>query len=186
MTKSPWPPTWSPLTILPFTLAKTAGSGPYTWAGAETFKARLVTTRISNEEYTAVMFITKVGSYEDFKWYEGTLRYDRTHAEWTMYHSPQENVEWLSIEWNKDWELEVSDITYTIVKPGDQEYGSYITFGITDWDVYDCFYAISHSQKATFIEWNRTTGEGRVKDEVNFGDADWHCWNELYQDIDCL
>ena len=132
MTKSPWPPTWSPLTILPFTLAKTAGSGPYTWAGAETFKARLVTTRISNEEYTAVMFITKVGSYEDFIWYEGTLRYDRTHAEWTMYHSPQENVEWLS------------------------------------------------------IEWNRTTGEGRVKDEVNFGDADWHCWNELYQDIDCL
>ena len=132
MTKSPWPPTWSPLTILPFTLAKTAGSGPYTWAGAETFKARLVTTRISNEEYTAVMFITKVGFYEYFKWYEGTLRYDRTHAEWTMYHSPQENVEWLS------------------------------------------------------IEWNRTTGEGRVKDEVNFGDADWHCWNELYQDIDCL
>jgi hypothetical protein len=157
----------------------------YSWSGAETYSARLVTTRISNEEFTAEMFITKVGDYEDFKWFEGTLRYDRTYADWTMYHSPQQNVEWLNIEWNKDWEEEVSDITYTVVQAGHQEYGSYITFGITDDLVYDAYYTISHSQRTTRIEWNLTTGAGRVKDQVTFMDNEWHCWNELYQDIVC-
>jgi hypothetical protein len=157
----------------------------YTWGGAETYAARLVTKRISNEEFTAEMFISKTGSYTDFKWFEGIVRYDRTHAEWTMYESPLNNVAWLSIEWNMDWEQEISDITYTIVKPGGEETGSYITFGITGDADYDAFYTISFSQKDTYIKWNRTSKVGRVKDEVNFEDADWHCWDELFQDVQC-
>lgn len=154
-------------------------------AGTDTYTARLVTKRISNDEFTAEMFITRVGVYENFKWFGGTVRYDRTHAEWTMYEIPPSNVEWLTIEWNRDWEQDVSDITYTIVKPGGAENGSYITFGIVDDDVYDACYTISYSQKDTYIEWNRTTKAGRVKNEVDFGDLDWHCWNELLQDVDC-
>ncbi len=163
----------------------------YSWAGAVSYSARLVTTRISNEEFRAEMFITQTGSYVDFKWFQGIVRYDRTHALWTMYEPPtQETMEidtvgWLSIEWNMDWEQEVSDITYTIIKEDHQEYGSYITYGIVDNDVFDAFYTISHSQKTTYIEWNRTTKEGRVKDEVNFGDSDWHCWDAYLQDTDC-
>ena len=56
---------------------------------------RLVTKRISNDEFQAEMFITRVGVY------------DRTHAEWTMYESPLSNVEWLNIEWNREWEPDV-------------------------------------------------------------------------------
>lgn len=157
----------------------------YTLSGAETYTARLVTTRISNEEFTAEMFISLAGSYEDFMWFEGTVRYDRTHAEWTLYESPQNNVELLEIKWNMDWELEVSDLTYTLVKSGHEEEGSFITFGITDDAVYNAYYTISLSDRETFIEWNTTTKEGRVKDELNFGDSEWHCWDSNLQDVDC-
>ena len=155
-----------------------------TWGGAVSYSARLVTTRISNEEFNAEMYISKTGSYTDFKWFEGTVRYDRTHAEWTMYESPLNNPPWLNIEWNMDWEQGLSDITYTIVQNG-EEYGSYITFGITDNPDYDAFYTISYSQKETAIKWNLSTKNGRVMDEVNFGDADWHCWDELLLDVQC-
>ncbi len=169
----------------PVYLGNNSWQWSYSWSGAETYEARLVTKRISNDEFTAEMYITLVGSYEDFKWFEGTIRYDRTHAGWTMYESPLNNVAWLAIEWNMDWELEVSDITYTVVKTGHQEYGSYITYGIVDNAAYDAYYTISWSLNLTEIKWNRTSKAGRGRDLATYGDTDWHCWNELFQDIDC-
>jgi hypothetical protein len=102
-----------------------------------------------------------------------------------MYKSPENNVAFLTIEWNMDWEQEVSDITYTIVETGNEEYGSYITYGITADTDYDAYYTISLSQKLTEIKWNLTTKAGMVKDQMKFEDSDWHCWDELYQDVDC-
>jgi hypothetical protein len=164
------------------------GENSWEWSyaltqGEDAYSARLVTTRISNEEFTAEMFITRAGFFEDFKWFDGTIRYDRTHADWTLYEGPESQVAWLNIEWNMDWELEVSDITYEIVKADADEYGSSITYGVTEDDDYDAFYNISFSQKETFIKWNRTTKEGTVKDESFFGDADWHPWNSLFHDV---
>jgi hypothetical protein len=193
---------WSAMVTLPMVVPVAAylksfenspvylGDNSWKWtysvtAGNDTYIAELVTKRISNEEFTAEMFITKQGEFEDFKWFEGTVRYDRTHAEWTMYESPVNNVAWLDIEWNMDWEKEISDITYTVVKTGIDETGSYIKFGIVEDDTYDAYYTISWSEGDTFIEWNRDTGAGRVKDESHFGDALWHCWNEQFQDVDC-
>jgi len=151
----------------------------------DSYSARLVTKRISNDEFTAEMIVSKAGGFQDFKWFEGTIRYDRTSAEWTMYDSPINNVAWLDIEWNKDWELNTSNITYTIVKPGDAQEGSYITFGITGDTDYDAYYTISMSEKETKIKWNHTLSNGKVMDELNFGDNLWHCWNELLLDVDC-
>lgn len=164
------------------------GDNSWQWSytvggGISTYTARLLTTRISNDEFTAEMFVAQVGIAGEFMWFEGTVRYDRTHAEWTMYKSPAENVAWLDIEWNKDWEKETSDITYTVTNG--EENGSYITFGITEDTDYDAYYTISTSQKETTIKWHRTGKTGRVKDLVNFGDELWHCWNESYQDVDC-
>jgi hypothetical protein len=165
------------------------GDNKWQWSysvtgGGKTYTARLVTTRISNEEFTAEMLVSDNIAMQDFKWFEGTIRYDRTNADWTMY-DPQDNLAWLEIEWNMDWEKEVSDMTYTIVKEGNEEFGSYITFGITDETDYDAYYTISRSVRETMIEWNLETSVGRVKDTVQFGDDLWHCWNELFQDVDC-
>lgn len=152
-----------------------------------TYTARLIASRISNEEYTAEMYISRDGAlgYDDFKWYEGTIRYDRTHAIWTLYESPANPVELLEIEWNMDWEADTSDITYTNVKTGSAEYGSYISFAISDDPVFDASYIVSTSLNTINIEWNRTSKDGRIKNPALYQDDAWHCWDETYSDVIC-
>ncbi len=152
-----------------------------------TYTARLTAERISNEEFKAEMYITKeaVMGFENFKWFEGTVRYDRTHASWTLYESPANPIELLNIEWNKDWEKEVSDISYTNVKEGGTELGSYIMFEIVDETPYNARYTISHTQNTVLIEWNRETKAGRISDPGKFGDDAWYCWDDSFQDVVC-
>ena len=164
------------------------GDDTWQWTySVNTYTARLVTTRKSNEEFTAEMFISKTGmdAFEDFKWFEGDIRYDHTRASWRMYESPGNNVQWLSIEWSKDWEAGTSEITYTNVKAGSEELGSFITYGIVDDPDYDAFYAAFNAEAQVTIEYNTETKVGRVKERGHFGNDNWHCWNELFQDSDC-
>lgn len=164
------------------------GDDAWQWTySVDTYTARLVATRISNEKFTAEMFISKTGAgaYEDFKWFEGTIAYNHTEANWKMYESPANNVQWLDIEWTKDWEADTSQITYTNVKAGAEEFGSYITYGITDDADYNAFYTLYSAESEVNIKYNTQTKEGRVKAPVYFEDIDWHCWNELFQDVDC-
>jgi hypothetical protein len=53
--------------------------------------------------------------------------------------------------------------------------------------MYDAFYDIYGAEEDRLLEteWNRDAQAGRVRDEVFFGDADWRCWDETLQDIDC-
>lgn len=153
----------------------------------DVYTARMVASRISNERFTIEMFISKTGgeAFEDFKWFEGTIRYDHTHASWQLYESPANNVQWLDIEWTKDWEADTSQITYTNVKAGAEEFGSYITYGITDDADYDAFYTLYSAEGEVNIKYNTETKEGRVKAPVYFEDGEWHCWNEQFQNVDC-
>ena len=102
-------------------------------------------------------------AFEDFKWFEGTIRYDHTHASWQLFESPASNVQWLDIEWTKDWEADTSQITYTNVKAGSEEFGSYITYGIVDDSDYDAFYTLSAATNEVNIKYNTETKAGRVK-----------------------
>ena len=164
------------------------GDDTWQWTySVDTYTARLVTARKSNEEFTAEMFISKTGmnAFEDFKWFEGTVRYDHTHASWKLFESPTNNVQWLNIEWTKDWEAGTSEITYTNVKAGSEELGSFITYGIVDDPDYDAFYTVFNSKAQVTVEYNTETKAGRVKERGHFGNDNWHCWNELFQDSDC-
>jgi hypothetical protein len=154
-------------------------------AGDYEYEAKLVTKRINNETFSAKMYISMTGIFEDFIWFEGVVRYDRTYALWTVYESPTNNVEWLSVEWNKNWEAGTSDITYTIIKDGASEYGSYISFGITDDTEYNAYYYITGNEGWAEIKWNTTTKAGMIMSTTYFGDSEWHCWNESFQNIDC-
>lgn len=169
------------------------GDGEWKWEFSvdsgtlETFSAKLVAKRISNDEFKAEMYISKTGlnDFTDFKWFEGIVRYDRTHAEWMLYESAENPVELLSIEWNKDWETHVSDITYTNVKTGAEENGSFIMFEKMADGEFDCRYTVTTSNKEVIIDWDSVSKAGHIKDSQKYGDDLWHCWNELLQDIDC-
>lgn len=165
-------------------------NGAWQWTASATllsvtYEARLVADRVDNETYSAKMFISQTGGVQDFLWFEGILRYDRTHAEWTMYRSPAVNVEWLSVVWNKDWVADTSDITYSIIETGNNEFGSYIKYGLTDDAGFDAFYTISGSQSSIEIEMNTATKAGRIRSQAIFGDPEWHCWDENLMNIAC-
>jgi hypothetical protein len=148
-------------------------------------EARLVTKRIDNETYSAKMYVSKTGVFEDFLWFEGVIRYDATEADWTMYESPTNNVAWLSVEWEKDWEADTSSIIYTNIRAGDNDYGGYITYGITDDVDYDAYYSISGSEGMIDIKWNTSTLAGRISSNIFFDDDGWHCWDDTFMNVTC-
>lgn len=155
--------------------------------GASTYSARLVASRLNNEEYSSRMYITKtgVGAFEEFMWYEGIARFDRTHSVWTLYESPANPVELLEIEWSKDWETLESESLYTIVESGSAEFGSSLSFNYVEGDGLNAQYVISASGNRIDIEWNTTSLEGRIKNPAFFSDNEWHCWDESLKDKDC-
>ena len=151
------------------------------------YKATLTGNRISNEEFTMEMIIA-LASLPDqgVKWFDGVVRYDHTSADWTFYKEGTNAV--LEVAWNKDFETEAADLTYTYVEADQEETGSYIMWEYSPGEVYDAAYTISMSGGMTNIEWNTTTIEGRVKSPAYFEDDAWHCWDSYANglaDIDC-
>lgn len=157
--------------------------GDHTWEWSfgfslqeESYDATLTGARLNNEEFSMEMVISVAGSPDQsIKWFDGVVRYDHTHASWNLYG--EDGVKLLEAEWNKDFETEEGDLTYTYVEPGQEETGSYISYAMIPGAVYDASYTISLSGGETLIEWNTTTLEGRVKDTSWYGDSEWHCWD---------
>ncbi len=139
------------------------------------YEATLTGARLNNEEFSMEMVISMAGSPgQSMKWFDGVVRYDHTHASWNLYG--EQGVKLLEAEWNKDFETEASELTYTYVEPGQEETGSFISYSSHPGEVYDASYTISLTGGEVLIEWNTTTLEGRVKDSSSFGDSEWHCW----------
>jgi hypothetical protein len=156
-------------------------------AGQVTYTARLVSKRISNEEFTLKMIVSKSGEggFENFTWFEGTVRYDHTSANWNLYESPDVAYPVLNIAWTMDWEEDLYTIKYSCMKPQSELYGGYIEHGVTDNTDFDAYYTIYFPANTINIEWNRTSKAGRVKSPGYFADENWYCWDENFLDITC-
>jgi hypothetical protein len=140
------------------------------------YTATLTGARINNEEFSMEMVIALSAAPDaGVKWFDGVVRYDHTHATWTIFKNGTTAV--LGIEWNKDFETGEADLTYTYTEPGQVETGSYISLAYLPGEVFDAAYTISLSDGMTNIEWNLDSVEGRVKAPAHFGDNDWHCWD---------
>jgi hypothetical protein len=151
------------------------------------YSATLTGERLDNEEFSMEMVIGLAASpASGVKWFDGVVRYDHTHAMWTFYE--QGSVPVLEIEWNKDFVTEAGDLTYTIVKEGHAEEGSYISYTYTPGTDFDASFDISGAAGMADIEWNTATIKGRVMSLANFEDEDWHCWDSQangLMDINC-
>ena len=151
------------------------------------YAATLIAKRISNEEFSVDMSIAfSALPDKGVKWFDGVARYDHTRADWTFYKDGSIPV--LEIGWNKDFETEKADLTYTYIEPGQKETGSYIMWKYLPGMPYDATYMISMADGTVDIQWNVSTIEGRIKDLSHFGDAEWHCWDSRENglaDIDC-
>mgnify|MGYP006288369827 CR=1 FL=1 len=137
--------------------------------------------KLNGDEITWTMYI------DDFKWYTGVSKVNARSGYWILYKSKLQPVEYIQIDWNRDPDNNTWDIKYTNIEDGNVEKGGYIKHGIVSGGSYDAFFDIYNKgqDNLTEIEWNRTTSDGRVKDENKFGDTEWHCWDTSLQDINC-
>jgi hypothetical protein len=157
------------------------GENTWEWSyefqfNAQSFKATLTGKRLNNEEFSMEMVISHSSmSEEGVLWFDGVARYDHTSADWTLYKDG--SIEVLEIAWNKDFETEEADLTYTYVEPDQEETGSHIMWAYLPGEDYDSKYEISMAESMTNIEWNVSTIKGRIKSLAYYENEEWNCWD---------
>lgn len=165
------------------------GDNSWEWAydvvsGGFTYNVSLVGTRIDNETFSMEMTVSSL-LMKDFKWISGIIRYDYTEANWTLQQSPRNPVDYLTIDYDRDFETESFSTKYEVVDPQNELYEGYIEYGMNPENDMDAYYKIFMNDTTTNIEWNTETTAGRVKDNRYFEDTLWHCWDTQLQDVDC-
>lgn len=177
------------------------GDGTWQWSysvGGFTsqYSARLVGQVLSGQVKWE-MYVTKTGvdPFDEFLWFEGVSTLDGNSGQWTLYHSPQDPVAVIRIDWQKSGD-QVGNVKYTYVREldnlqqPDNFNGSYLIYGLQD-ETFDAYVTVHayNLQAAGFsdtnIEWSRTDFSGRVKSYSFYNDANWHCWDSGGNDIDC-
>ena len=130
------------------------------------------------------MYISQENGYSDFLWYEGESNFLATEGNWTLYRSPELPNPMLEILWHRNVSEGTADIRYQNIEEGHPENGGYIFYGINQETPYNAYYHIYNKgqNNLTEIEWNRTTKEGRVKDQNKYGNEEWHYWDSNLDD----
>ena len=173
------------------------GNATWLWAyevtgnDGATYKAKLYGEVLGVGEVQWDMYISKVGGFTDVHWYSGVTSNNggNATATWNLNHQPNNPQSFLTIEYQKDNGNGAESIRYTNNIPNNAGNGGYIEFrksidGTVDYNRnYDVFKI--EDNNLLEIQWNDPAKNGRVKNEVRFGDTDWHCWDTNLQDIDC-
>ena len=134
------------------------------------------------------MKISKEGAYEDFLWYYGENNLPTNEGFWIMKQSPEIPNDLLRIDWSRNISAGTYAIRYTNIVPDGPENGGYIDVQYTEEIIYDYIWDIYNKGQAnhTYIEFNSSTEEGRVKDFKRFGDSNWYCWDSDRMNVACL
>jgi hypothetical protein len=166
------------------------GNGRWLWsydvqAVGANYSAQL-SANVSADGVTWEMLISREGDFTDIQWFTGMSDLDGMSGTWTLNRDPEVVEPFVLIEWNRD-AAGAGDIRYTNIAEGDAGNGSSIYASNMEGAEWDATYEIFNLEleNETLIEWNRATKAGRVQDQAQFGDADWHCWSEALQNSDC-
>lgn len=166
--------------------------GSWIWSysvniGNSTYTAELHGQFITEGVHWA-MNISKAGVYEDFVWYYGEHNLPATEGFWILKKSQADQTDFIRIDWSRNISAGTYTIKYTNIVPvGPLEAGCYIDVQYTKGVPYDyiCDIYDKGADNHTYIDWNSTTGAGRVKDFNYVGDDGWHCWGSDRVNFDC-
>ena len=157
--------------------------GSWVWSYSATVLGVLYTAELHgafvDEEVHWDMFITKQGFFEDFLWYSGVSNLPATAGTWTIRKSPEEDYDWIGIDWSREASNETWQVQYMNVHEADDDFGGYIHYGVTSGEPYNAFYDIYYGAQGNLvqIDANRTSHAGRVSNPAHFNDEDWHYWD---------
>jgi hypothetical protein len=133
------------------------------------------------------MSISKEGEYEDFLWYYGEHNLPATEGFWILKKSPVDPPDFIRIDWSRNISPATYTIRYTNIVPDGPENGGYIDVQYAEGATYDysCDIYNKSADNHTYIDYNSSTGEGRIKDFNEFDDNDWHCWDSGRVNVAC-
>lgn len=147
----------------------------------KTYTAEL-TAALVNDGVEWKMYISQEGGFQDVLWYSGQMNTGATQGNWVLNQNPENPVEFMQIDWERDGD-QIKSIKYTDITPDSDNNGNYIEYGKTgdtDLNTYYNLYSASDGDHVN-IEWNDSTGAGRIQ----FNDGDYQCWDETFQDTVC-
>jgi hypothetical protein len=161
-----------------------------------TFKARL-TGQIRTTDVKWEMNISRdgIGAFNELLWFEGTSKLDGTSGQWILNHSQAFPEPMLQIDWTKAG-TGIGNIKYTYIREKkddrtvDPFKSSFIEYGLTT-STLNAFYNVHQNTGASNvfndvnIEWNTTGHNGHIKANYYFQDSNWHCWNEIGDNVTC-
>jgi hypothetical protein len=165
--------------------------GSWLWSYSVNITGSVYTAKLHGQFITEGvgwnMTISKEGEYTDFLWYYGECDLPATNGFWILKQSPAVPNDLLQIDWSRNISAGTHAVTFTNIIPGDSNNGGYIDTQYTKgipynhiWDLYN-----KSEDNHTYIEWSSTTGEGRVKDSIYFGNNAWHCWDSDQMNVIC-
>jgi hypothetical protein len=161
-----------------------------------TYKARL-TGQIRTTDIKWEMYISRegIGAFNEILWYQGTSNLDAKSGQWVLNHSQAFPEPMLQIDWTATG-TGIGNIKYTYIREKkddrtiDPFKSSFIEYGLTT-NTLNAFYNVHQNTGATnvfndvSIEWNTTNHNGHIKANYYFQDSNWHCWNELGDNVIC-
>ena len=157
-------------------------------AGGQAIDAELL-AEVTGETVIWEMYLSVDGQFDRFLWFSGESRVDNSGGEWVLYASPQRPVEVLTIDWDRV-EGDAVNSLFTLVDADNSKSSSYIEYGLTTEAGFSHFYDVSISDSEgddydMFIYFDEETKVGKVKSNAYFGDDNWRCWDDTFEDTDC-
>ena len=154
-------------------------------AGKGSYNVRL-TADVDGSDVDWTGYISLAGSFEDFVWFEGKSNLKADAGSWTLYESPESPSAWLSVTWSDVEATGVATSTFNVEKEGNFFESSITYTANTNADFNRSVTIVDTNASNTIeVDWNKPTGEGRVKSEAHSEDTAYHCWDETYNDTDC-
>ena len=151
------------------------------------------TLDMTNQEVDWAMYVSHSGVFDDFPWVSGSTAFDESYSHFLLHAFTDEAagdyapMDFLNIEYQQNLSDDTEQIRYTYVVPNDPGNGAYIQYGTAVNDEFPVFYDVFNKveNNYTMIQYDPESRFGRVKDQKRFHDADWHCWDNLGNDIVC-
>lgn len=155
------------------------------FASGSAYTAKLTGTLLGDGNVEWAMNISQIGGFTDVTWFKGVVSRDNKEGSWTLNYQPENPQPFIKIDYEKGGD-EAYMIRYTNIIPNHPENGQYIEYRAQPNEDFNRAYDVFRgNQNFLQIEWDIPSTAGRVKHQPNFGDNDWHCWNERKRDSDC-
>jgi len=117
-------------------------------------------------------------------WISGVSSVEDWSGNFEIYEIGNNGQPYLGLSYRID-EDQSRIIHFENIRTDNEGFGDYIEWKTEMSTTFDRAYNINLSNKMIEIQSNSSDDSGRVKDQLHFGDADWHCWDMSKTNIEC-